>query len=121
VESEEIPQDGNQIMNVMDYTVENEINDPYENMEYVPEEEYPVAEDDEVEQTLGQLMKKNYGHVKKIKMTIKLAEKASYQKNAAREKLKYFAPKLISLYLTNKGYTHIVRIPYFECFNRILE
>lgn len=41
-------------------------------------------------------------------MTVKLAEKASYQKNIHKNKLKYFAPKLISLYLSNRGYTHIV-------------
>jgi hypothetical protein len=40
VESEEVT-DQQQLMNVMDYTVENEINDPYTSLpvtEYIPEE-----------------------------------------------------------------------------------
>lgn len=41
-------------------------------------------------------------------MTVSLAEKCSYQKNTGNEKLRAFAPKLLSLFMMNKGYTHIV-------------
>ena len=91
------------------------MDDPYGQIPYADvdqQDDYTVQdEEDETEQTMGQLIKKKYGqNEKKIKMTVQLAEKASYQKSAQGEHLRQFGPRLISLFLSNKGYTNIVKI-----------
>jgi len=66
-------------------------------------------EEDEIEQTLGIALKIRFGHLKNTDLTKKQIEKASYQKCGKYQDFDQFLLGINSLFLTNKGYTTLVK------------
>lgn len=79
--------------------------------EYHEEESEDQMEDeefDEADETLGIELKKRFSNKKKMTLSRKVLEKASYQSSMRNEKLSDFSNRIISLYLMNKGYDRMV-------------
>lgn len=96
--------------NYEEYEDFNEEEEREREREYVSATKDNGGEIDEADETLGIEMKKKFFNHKKMLLSIRVLEKASYQKAMKNERIEEFSYRIISLYLMNKGYEQMVNI-----------